>query len=131
MDCIQAVCESELYSLQTLSERLCQSEAAMYQYPNMHGLITLALTMPVSTVDCERGFSKHNLIKTCIRARLQTKNTLMKISIDPDTHMDNLNFSRAFVVWCSIKDRVISNVKLCADSRMLLAIGKYIWLLFF
>ena len=34
-------------SLQTLSERLCQSEAAMCQYPNMHVLITLALTMPV------------------------------------------------------------------------------------
>ena len=77
----------------------------MCQYLNMQ-LITLALTMPVSTVDCERGFSKHNLIKTRIRARLQTKNvnTLMKISIDtPDlSHMDDFNFSRAFVVWCSM-----------------------------
>ena len=61
-----------------------------------------------------QGFSKHNLIKTRIRARLQTKNvnTLMKISIDtPDlSHIDDFNFSRAFVVWCSMKDRVISNV---------------------
>ena len=40
-------------SLQTLSERLCQSETTMCQYPNMHVLITLALTMPVSTIDCE------------------------------------------------------------------------------
>ena len=73
-------------SLQTLSERMYQSEVAMCQYPNMYKLVTLALTMPVSTVDCERG----NLIKTRIRARLQTKN-VMKISIDtPDImHMDD------------------------------------------
>ena len=118
-------------SLQTLSERLCQSEAAMCQYPNMHVLITLALTMPVSTVDCERGFSKHNLIKTRIRARLQTKNvnTLMKISIDtPDlAHMDNFNFSRAFVVWCSIKDRVITNVFINNVNCVL--IQEFSWLL--
>ena len=80
----------------------------------MHVLITLALKMPVSTIDCERGFSEHNVIKTRIRARLQTKNvnTLMKISIDtPDlSHMNDFNFSRAFVVSCFMKDRVISNV---------------------
>ena len=41
--------------------------------------------MPVSTADCERGFSKHNLINTRIRARLKTENvdTLMRMSIDP------------------------------------------------
>ena len=100
-------------TIQTLSRRLYQSEMELCQYLNMSKLITLALTMPVSTVDCERGFSKHNLVKTRIRARLQTKtvSTLMKMSIDtPKVYdMDRFNFSRAFELWCSIKDRAISN----------------------
>ena len=100
-------------TIQTLSRRLYQSEMELCQYPNMSKLITLALTMPVSTVDCERGFSKHNLVKTRIRARLQTKtvSTLMKMSIDTPklSDMDRFNFSRAFELWCSIKDRAISN----------------------
>lgn len=93
--------------------RLYQSETVLCQYPNVYKLITLALTMPVSTVDCERGFSKHNLIKTRMRARLQTENvsTLMKMSIDtPElSHMDDFNFARAFEIWCSVKDRVITH----------------------
>ena len=38
-------------SLQTLSERLCQSEAAMSQYPNMRVLITLA-SIGDASVEC-------------------------------------------------------------------------------
>ena len=103
-------------SLQTLSERLCQSEAEMCQYPNMHVLIalalTLALTMPLSIVDCERGFSKHNMIKTRIRARLQTKNvnTLMNISIDtPDlSHMDDFTFLGHLL--CGVLRKIMSLV---------------------
>ena len=43
------------------------------QYPNITKLLTIAPTLPVSTVDCERGFSRHNLIKTQLRSRLLTK----------------------------------------------------------
>ena len=47
-----------------------------------------------------RGFSKHNVIKTHIQARLQTKNVnaRMKISIDtPDLSHMITNFPRAFL----------------------------------
>ena len=42
------------------------------------------LTIPVSSVDCERGVNKQNLIKTKLQARLKTDNlsTLMKMSLD-------------------------------------------------
>ena len=71
-------------------------------------LLTIALTIPVSSVDCESGFSKQNLIKTKIRAKLKTENvsTLMKMSVDTP-EMETFDFHRAFVEWCSIKDRVI------------------------
>ena len=100
-------------TIQTLFKRVYQSETVLCQYPNVYKLITLALTMPVSTVDCERGFSKHNLIKTGMRARLQTENvsTLIKMSINtPElSHMDDFNFARAFEIWCSVKDHVITH----------------------
>jgi hypothetical protein len=81
------------------------------QYPNITKLLTIALTLPVSTVDCERGFSRHNLIERRLLSHLLTKNvsTLMKIAIDtPDTqHLNNYDFNRAFVLWCSQKHRII------------------------
>ena len=77
-------------------------------FPHTLTLLSIALTIPVSSVDCERGFSKQNLIKTKMRAKLKTENvsTLMKISVDTP-QMEEFKFHRAFVIWCSTKDRVI------------------------
>ena len=95
-------------SIQGMAKKLLDSEEAQEQFPQTLKLITLALTLPVSSVECERGFSKQNLIKTKIRAKLKTENvlTLMKMSLD-NPKIEKFNFHRAFVVWCEIKDRVI------------------------
>ena len=55
------------------------------------------LVAPVSTVDCERGFSKQNLIKTCLRNAMSVTalENLMCISIDGPPR-DKFNFSLAF-----------------------------------
>ena len=42
-------------------------------YPCISRLASIALTLPVSTADCERGFSTMNRIKTSPRNRLKTK----------------------------------------------------------
>lgn len=66
------------------------------------------LLAPVSTVDCERGFSKQNLIKTCLRSRLSIKSLdrLLRISLEgPET--GQFPFDRAFKKWASVKDRRI------------------------
>lgn len=98
-------------TLQSMAQKLLPSAEMREQYPNLLTLITLAITMPVSTADCERGFSKHNLIKTRIRARLKTENVgmLMKMSVDtPElSKMEQFDFARAFQIWCSVKDRLI------------------------
>ena len=79
-------------------------------YPQVLKLLRLALTVPVSSVDCERGFSKQNLIKTKLRASLKTESVsnLMMMALDTpelDT-MENFNFHRAFTKWCEIKEHV-------------------------
>ena len=91
-----------------MAKKLLDSEEAQEQFPQTLKLITLALTLPVSSVECKRRFSKQNLIKTKIRAKLKTENvsTLMKMSLDTP-EIEKFNFHRAFVVWCEIKDRVI------------------------
>jgi hypothetical protein len=100
-------------TIQVLLQRLTVNQTLSLQYPNIMKLLTIALTLPVSTVDCERGFSRHNLIKTRLRSCLLTKNvsTLMKIAIDTTDiqHLNNFDFNRAFVLWCSQKHRIITN----------------------
>ena len=60
-------------TIQVLLQTLLNDQDLSFQYPNIVKLLTIALTLPVSTVDCERGFSRHNLIKTRLRSRLLTK----------------------------------------------------------
>ena len=68
------------------------------QFTQMLILLELALTVLVSSVDYERGFSKQNLIKTKLGANLNTTNisTLMKMSIDTP-EMEKFDFHTAFV----------------------------------
>lgn len=40
------------------------------RFPNLLKLAALALTAPIHTADCERGFSKENKIKTFLRNRI-------------------------------------------------------------
>ena len=91
--------------IQGMAKKLLSSSEMQEQFPQMLKLLTIALTVPVSSVDCERGFSKQNLIKTKIRAKLKTESvsTLMKMSVDTP-EMEKFDFHRAFLIWCSIKD---------------------------
>ncbi|XP_077864369.1 zinc finger protein 862-like [Saccoglossus kowalevskii] len=80
-------------------------------YPNIAKLVTISLIIPVNTADCERGFSRYNLIKTKGRARLKVSSVsaLMSIALGtpPLKEMLSFNFRRAFQIWCSMKQRRI------------------------
>ena len=58
-------------------------------YPNILILISIFYSIPFSSVDCERGFSRQNLIKTDIRNQLNndTLHMLMMVGL----HNVNLN----------------------------------------
>ncbi|XP_006819807.1 uncharacterized protein LOC102805733 [Saccoglossus kowalevskii] len=76
--------------------------------PNLYKLAAIALTIPVSTADCERGFSVVSRIKTKLRNRLSEKiiKILLFISTEgPD--IQDFNFSAAAANWASAKERRI------------------------
>ncbi|KAH3741243.1 hypothetical protein DPMN_047964 [Dreissena polymorpha] len=62
------------------------------------------LVSPVSTVDCERGFSRQNVIKTDLRNCLTVKNLehLMKISIEGKDCKD-VDFKVIYKLWAGKK----------------------------
>ena len=64
------------------------------------------LLAPVSTVDCERGFSRQNLVKTDIRNRMsvETLENILRISIDGPAEC---NVDSAFKIWAKQKTRRI------------------------
>ncbi|XP_070538059.1 zinc finger protein 862-like [Ptychodera flava] len=77
--------------------------------PSLHRLASIALTLPLSTADCERGFSAIGRIKTKLRNRLSEKilQCLTFISVEgPD--LNHFDFSAAADIWASKKTRRIN-----------------------
>ena len=71
-------------------------------FPNILKLLSIIYSIPFSSVECERGFSKQNLIKTDLRNNLnnETLNLLMMIGLD-DVDLLEFDFSRALEIWNS------------------------------
>jgi hypothetical protein len=74
--------------------------------PNLLKLASLALTAPIHTSDCERGFSAQNQTKTPSRNRLlpETVNDVMTVKLEGGS-MKDFDFLRALEVWRSEKMR--------------------------
>ena len=68
----------------SLAEDMLSSKQMLREFPNMEELLAISRVLPVSSVECERGFSKQNLIKTGLRCSLMNENLarLMRISIN-------------------------------------------------
>lgn len=81
------------------------------QYPLISSAVEYAATIPLRTVDCERGFSALNLIKSKIRNKLSLNNvneTLM-ISIE-GPERGQFDFKQSFEYWANMKQRRVSKV---------------------
>lgn len=67
------------------------------EYLNLCTVATIALTIPVATVGCKRGFSAYSLIKTKTRNRLKQSSihTLMLIKLEGPS-VENFNFQHLF-----------------------------------
>ena len=73
---------------------------------NVSRLYEYIQTVPLSSVECERSFSKMNLIKSALRNSLETDTLgdLMNISINgPD--FKEFPYEEAFKVWQEKKER--------------------------
>ncbi|RGB22843.1 hypothetical protein C1646_748391 [Rhizophagus diaphanus] len=65
-------------------------------------------SIPFSSVDCERGFSKQNLIKTDLRNSLnnETLHYWMMIGLE-ETDLSEFDFTRALQIWNGVCKRRI------------------------
>ena len=76
--------------------------------PSFSKLSSVALILPVSTADCERGFSTLKRIKTVPRNRLKTQTLDMLIRISSEgPEITKFNFDNAATVWGSKTNRKI------------------------
>ena len=78
-------------------------------YPTLSKLASIALIIPVSTADCERGFSTINRIKTDSRNRLKTEtlDKLIRLSVE-GPELDQFDFEQAASLWASKSKRRIT-----------------------
>ena len=67
------VSEFKLMSTTQVMQTMCENSSLVELYPTISKLACIALTIPVSTADVERGFSTMNRIKTEPRNRLNTE----------------------------------------------------------
>ena len=76
-------------------------------FPNIIKLIQLVYCIPFSSVECERGFSRQNQIKTKNRNSLTTDtlDMLMHISLKgPES--SKFDYNHAYTIWSSKKKRI-------------------------
>ena len=81
-------------------------------FPNLIKLAHLALTCPVHTAGCERGFSAQNLILTALRNRLtpEHQDMLMRFKIEGPS-LGEMDFSSALCEWAAVKNRAVYSYK--------------------
>jgi hypothetical protein len=74
--------------------------------PQLWQLAVIAMSLPVSTVDCERGFSTMKRIKTRLRSSLrqETLDQLMRIS-ELGPPQDQVDWSAVLKIWNSQRQR--------------------------
>ncbi|CAG8695888.1 4807_t:CDS:2, partial [Dentiscutata heterogama] len=68
-------------------------------FPNITKLVHITNSIPFSSVDCERGFSKQNAIKTCLQNSLNpfTLDAFMQISLEEESK--KMNWSKIYREW--------------------------------
>ena len=75
-------------------------------YPNLVKLATLALLLPSTSVECERGFSHYNIIKSDHRSCLKVESVkaLMILGVESPT-VRAFPFNKAFENWITKRER--------------------------
>jgi len=76
-------------------------------FPNIIKLIQLIYCIPFSSVECERGFSRQNQIKTKNRNLLTTDtlDMLMRVSLE-GAESSKFDYNRAYIIWSNQKRRI-------------------------
>ncbi len=75
-------------------------------YPNLSTIAAIGSLIPVTSVECERGISQYNHIKTASRNMItvQNMNTLLCLTLHAKP-LETFNFDAAFGFWAEAKPR--------------------------
>ena len=94
--------------LKTMTTHQLMSHVLCCMFPNLAKLAAIGLLLPLSTVDCKRGFSTLSRVKTNLRNRLinKTLNHLLVISIEGPNPAD-YPYEQACSLWASWRNRRI------------------------
>lgn len=111
-DCSVMMHAERNLSLCDFCKRIISTPQYMLQYPNLVKLASVALIIPVTSVECERGFSCQNRIKSKFRARLNTVtlNALMQLAYFSNKHFCSAtatdgDYLLALAKWKAKKER--------------------------
>ncbi|XP_045216125.2 zinc finger protein 862-like [Mercenaria mercenaria] len=82
------------------------------RFPNLIKLAALALTAPIHTSDCERGFSSQNQVKTSLRNRIgsETVDNLLMIKIQGGK-LEEFDFSVPLKLWREKQRKLFSSYR--------------------
>ena len=77
-------------------------------FPNLCKLDAIGLLLPMSTVDCERGFYALSRIKTDIHNHFSSKilNNLMTVSVEGPP-LEDFPYDKACDIWAAWRNRRI------------------------
>jgi hypothetical protein len=96
----------EVFSIKEAWKVFCNTKQWHITYPHMMKLRQTILTIPASTVDCERGLSKQNIIKDIRKAKLglDTLDALMRIYLNGH-ELSNVDWNVVYGIWKDTKSR--------------------------
>ncbi|CAI7766473.1 unnamed protein product, partial [Closterium sp. NIES-53] len=103
------------FDLKAAERELCQT-LYMLRWPNLILLWQALAVLPLSTVECERGFSRHNIIKSWVRGALCNARLgeLMQISL----LKYEIEWPEALEVWRFMRRRrPVKSLKLAVAER--------------
>ena len=88
------------------SSEIWRNALNLEELKNLRIIISTFLTLPISTVECERVFSRMNLIKTESRSRLSTENLdlILNVVLNVNDERD-VDFNEILQVWKNKKNR--------------------------
>ena len=107
------------HSLPELTKVVHANPVIKESFPMLSKLLATTLTLPVSTADCERGFSVMNITKTQLRNRMkvETLASLMRISIEGPP-LKEFNFFKTARRWLAMKNRRITTLSKSSHQRL-------------
>ena len=97
------------FGTQALLRQFVNQPSNQRMFPETIKLANYALSLPVSTAECERCFSLMNIIKTALRNRIGEERLadLMRVALGPELTDKALDWNAMLFIWYRTKDRKV------------------------